>query len=315
MFIVERVKSTRFPPPYLALGGIELADGPVGWLRVLAPNLAALALAAVAILTQPQLRLSELTATSVVLLAVVLLAGRVLAPASLWRHHAVIAADAVATVVMLRMTGAPDSPFCAFGFAGAWAAAVRAGPHGGRWYAGLLSIGALVAILPGAFAQGMLSEALANLVSVLAVGELADALLMADPRVRLVADALLHAPGTPPGPDVRRRLGAVIGDALPLDAVMAAGHLGLTAEQTELVGYLLLGLTNQQISDAASVSEATVKYRLTHLYRDLHVQSRAQAVERVRSAGLDWTLEQAAAEGSEHWGPFAPDGQHYGRGA
>ncbi len=49
---------------------------------------------------------------------------------------------------------------------------------------------------------------------------------------------------------------------VPVDAVIAAGQVGLTAVQAELLAYLMLGLTNIEISDASGLSEATVRYRL-----------------------------------------------------
>jgi len=73
---------------------------------------------------------------------------------------------------------------------------------------------------------------------------------------------------------------------VPVDALLTAGQLGLTAHQTELIAYLMLGLTNQEIADAMGVSEAAVRYRLTPLYRSLGVRGRKAAAERARELGL-----------------------------
>jgi DNA-binding NarL/FixJ family response regulator len=73
---------------------------------------------------------------------------------------------------------------------------------------------------------------------------------------------------------------------IPIDAVLSAGRMGLTALQAELLAYLLLGLTNQEIADATQVSEATVRYRLTPLYRTLGVTGRKHAADRARELGL-----------------------------
>ena len=55
---------------------------------------------------------------------------------------------------------------------------------------------------------------------------------------------------------------------------------GLTVIQAELLAYLQMGLTNQEIADATKVGEATVRYRLTRLYRALGVSGRKAAVQR-----------------------------------
>jgi DNA-binding CsgD family transcriptional regulator len=84
---------------------------------------------------------------------------------------------------------------------------------------------------------------------------------------------------------------------IPIDAVLAAGQMGLTATQAELLAYLLLGLANQEIADATQVSEATVRYRLTRLYRMLGVSGRKQAAARARDLGLITRPEPPAGEG------------------
>lgn len=76
-------------------------------------------------------------------------------------------------------------------------------------------------------------------------------------------------------------------EPLPVDSLIAGAHLGLEVRETEMLGFLVMGLTNQEIADALSISEATVKYRLTRLYRRLGVQRRAEAIALARSMGVE----------------------------
>ena len=79
---------------------------------------------------------------------------------------------------------------------------------------------------------------------------------------------------------------------ISLDVLLAAARAGLTVIQAELLAYLQMGLTNQEIADATKVGEATVRYRLTRLYRALGVRGRKAAVQRAVALGL------SAPEGS-----------------
>ena len=47
----------------------------------------------------------------------------------------------------------------------------------------------------------------------------------------------------------------------------------------EVLRLVAAGLTNQEIADATKVSEATVRYRLTRLYRSLGVSGRSQKAD------------------------------------
>jgi DNA-binding CsgD family transcriptional regulator len=82
---------------------------------------------------------------------------------------------------------------------------------------------------------------------------------------------------------------------ISLDVVLAAGQLGLTAIQAELLSYLVLGLTNMEISDATRLSEAAVRYRLTRLYRMLGVRGRREAADRARALGLSGSVKRGSA--------------------
>jgi DNA-binding CsgD family transcriptional regulator len=82
---------------------------------------------------------------------------------------------------------------------------------------------------------------------------------------------------------VSRALGPM---EISLDVLLAASRDGLTIIQAELLAYLALGLTNQEIADAANISVPTVRYRLTRLYRVLAVRGRKEAAELAREIGL-----------------------------
>jgi DNA-binding NarL/FixJ family response regulator len=93
--------------------------------------------------------------------------------------------------------------------------------------------------------------------------------------------------------ELRRRLGGAAGDSpLPIDTLVLAGRLGLRADEVELLGYLVLGFGNAQIAEAIGRSEATVRYRLTGLYRSLDVRGRREAISRARELGLDEIVDQ-----------------------
>jgi LuxR family maltose regulon positive regulatory protein len=72
--------------------------------------------------------------------------------------------------------------------------------------------------------------------------------------------------------------------------LLAASRQGLTVIQAELLAYLVLGLTNQEIADATKVGVPTVRYRLTRLYRALGVSGRQAAAMRARELGLSESL-------------------------
>ena len=110
----------------------------------------------------------------------------------------------------------------------------------------------------------------------------------------LELNAALQAPRF--GPEqiaIREGLQRALGSMdIPLDVVLAAGQLGLTAIQAELLSYLVLGLTNLEIADATHLSEAAVRYRLTRLYRTLGVGGRREAAARARELGLPGPMQR-----------------------
>jgi DNA-binding NarL/FixJ family response regulator len=65
------------------------------------------------------------------------------------------------------------------------------------------------------------------------------------------------------------------------------GALPLSPRDRELLSLLVRGLENRQIADLMSLSEGTVRNRLTRLYQRLGVENRTQAVVAVRDLGLE----------------------------
>lgn len=51
----------------------------------------------------------------------------------------------------------------------------------------------------------------------------------------------------------------------------------LTMRETEILRYLVQGLSNQQIAEALVISETTVKNHLAHIFKKLNVSNRTQA--------------------------------------
>lgn len=56
------------------------------------------------------------------------------------------------------------------------------------------------------------------------------------------------------------------------------GNIALTEREQQILGHLARGLSNRQISGELWITEKTVKFHLSNLYRKLGVQTRAQAI-------------------------------------
>ncbi|MEV7185199.1 response regulator transcription factor [Kitasatospora sp. NPDC093102] len=67
---------------------------------------------------------------------------------------------------------------------------------------------------------------------------------------------------------------------------MRTPAVALSARETEVLGLVADGLTNQQISQRLHLSQATVKSHLVHIYTKLEVDSRTAAVREARRRGL-----------------------------
>jgi DNA-binding CsgD family transcriptional regulator len=230
-----------------------------------------------------------------------------------------IVLEPLGVAVLLAGTGGPDSPFFALALAGIWWASgvassetarvyridrgsrqlklqlgtvVDAAPARRVWLIYGLSLvgGYLVLVLPQAARDGTAGGAIQTALVMVGVSVLAERLRRLQRPSPGVMVAVPMSTMDPAQTSVRDGLArALRANEVPVDAVLAAGEAGLTALQAELLPYLLLGLSNLEIADAIQVSEATVRYRLTRLYRNLGVSGRKQAADRSRELGLTAT--------------------------
>ena len=60
----------------------------------------------------------------------------------------------------------------------------------------------------------------------------------------------------------------------------------LTEREIEILRHIVAGMTNQDIAEQLVVSMSTVKTHINRTYRKLDVQSRTQAVARIRQLGI-----------------------------
>ena len=200
-----------------------------------------------------------------------------------------IALDAIFSLVAIRLTGAPHSEFQFVVLAGIWWGGRLLPPNGAAIYAASFAFPYVLLILLEAWGRGTLADAAADLLTIGVLALLVDWFMAVDRRARQLSAVLTDAQASASSEiEVRRRLALAAGESpLSVDTLIVAGQVGLTADQVELLGYLLLGFGNHQIADAIGRSEATVRYRLTGLYRALGVQGRRTAVQRARDLGLD----------------------------
>jgi DNA-binding CsgD family transcriptional regulator len=266
--------------------GIGPLDSDDPRLRTLIAHLAALAAALLMLALQGpgSLSVGQVLIALVIGIGITLLqvlsVQRRLAPTTL-----ILAA--LGMVLLVVGTGAPTSPFYVLALAGVWWAAHVPRPRSGWIYGLTFAAGYALLVSPAAFRDRMLVEAFEDVSVVIILALLCDWFVRVDRRALELSEAL-HAPRF--GPEhvaVREGLQRALGNMdIPLDVVLAAGQLGLTAIQAELLSYLVIGLTNMEISDAMHLSEAAVRYRLTRLYRMLGVSGRLEAAGRARELGL-----------------------------
>jgi DNA-binding CsgD family transcriptional regulator len=263
---------------------------PLHWddprLRTLAAHLAALATAMLILAIQGPAPLSGSGAVVAVLIAIGLSALRVLSVRKPLAGSTLVL-DAAGTVVLLAGTNAPISPFFILAIAGVWWAAHVPRPRSGLIYAGTIALAYALLIFPQALRAHLLAEAVEDVAVLVILAVLADWFVRVDRRALRLSDALSGTAleGNPLA--IREGLSRVLGILdIPVDVVLAAAQLGLSVVQAELLAYLVLGLTNREIGDATHVSESTVRYRLTRLYRVLGVHRRHEAVRRAMALGL-----------------------------
>jgi DNA-binding CsgD family transcriptional regulator len=195
--------------------------------------------------------------------------------------------DAIGTVLLLVGTNAPSSPYFFLALAGAWWAAHIPRAHTGAIWAVAFVAAYAILVVPGAVRDQLLVHAVEDASVVLIIALLSDWFVRVDVRAIELSDALAKAPAGAEKLAIREGLAQALGPMeISLDVLLAASREGLTVIQAELLAYLVLGLTNQEIADATMVGEATVRYRLTRLYRALGVKGRKAAVARAHQIGL-----------------------------
>jgi LuxR family maltose regulon positive regulatory protein len=156
----------------------------------------------------------------------------------------------------------------------------------------VFATGYLALTLPVAVRELSLASLVEQITALVAIAVLSDWFHALDRNALALSDALRSAPAGIEQLAVRERLQRALRHSdVPVDVVLTAGQVGLTAAQTELLSYLVLGLSNLEIADAAAVSEATTRYRLTRLYRTLGVRGRRAAVARAHELGLVGWIE------------------------
>jgi DNA-binding CsgD family transcriptional regulator len=264
-------------------------------LRVLLAHLAALAAALGVTVLQ---RTPAATSSRMVVAFAIVLGVSALRTATVQRPLALttICLDAVGTVLLVAGTGAPGSPFGWFALAGVWWAAHLRRPRSGLIYAIVFTAAYAVLVVPEAIRQQELASSFERIGALMVVAFLADWFVRVDRRALALNEALQVPRFGPEHIAIREGLERALGNLdIPLDVVLAAGQLGLTAIQAELLSYLVLGLTNLEIADAMHLSEAAVRYRLTRLYRTLGVTGRGEAADRARELGLDGPVEPISA--------------------
>ena len=203
------------------------------------------------------------------------------------------ALDAIGVTVFIGGTGDAGSPFFALALAGAWWAGQKA--RRGTLYSVAFTAAYLILVAPQAARSGELAAVIYQPAFVCAIGFFVDRLRTRANPAGWASTILDSTTYEQQRGSVKAGLSHAVGGGLvPLDVVLTAGQLGLTATQTELIPYLMLGLSNQEIADALSVSEATVRYRLTRLYRCLGVRGRKAAAERARELGLGGLVPSTA---------------------
>jgi DNA-binding CsgD family transcriptional regulator len=202
--------------------------------------------------------------------------------------------DAAGTSVFLAGTDAPSSAYFFLAIAGAWWAAHVPRRHSGSMWASTFLVVYVLLVLPAAIQDRMLVHALEDVAVVVIIGILSDWFVRVDARAIALSEALAHAPAGAEKLAIRDGLTRALGPMeISIDVLLAASREGLTVVQAELLAYLVLGLTNQEIADATKVGVPTVRYRLTRLYRALGVSGRKAAIAAARELGLSASLGDA----------------------
>jgi DNA-binding CsgD family transcriptional regulator len=104
--------------------------------------------------------------------------------------------------------------------------------------------------------------------------------------IRLGARPLIEEIGTL-ARHARIDLGAGYGADPPAPALAAAGRLGLTDRESEVLGFIAAGWSNQEIGDALFISRKTVSVHASHIFDKLGAGNRSEAAAIAHRLGLD----------------------------
>lgn len=163
--------------------------------------------------------------------------------------------DAVGMVTLLAGTGAAASPFYLLALAGVWWAANLPRRRSGLTYGLAFAAAYALLILPQALRAHALVAAFDHAAALIIVAFLCDWFVRVDRRALELNEELDAPPFSAEQVAVRDGLLLTLRPMdIPVDVVLAARRIGLTAIQAELL-----------ISDATPVSEAAVGYRLTRV--------------------------------------------------
>lgn len=201
--------------------------------------------------------------------------------------HSTLVLDASGVALFVAGTGGASSAYLFLAIAATWWAANVPHRHGGSLWAATFAVGYATLTLPGTTDGAGLLVTFEHVVTMVVIGVLGDWIGHVDARAVALSEALASAPAGADEVAIRDGLSRALAPTeISLDVLLAASRQGLTIIQAELLAYLVLGLTNQEIADATKVSVATVRYRLTRLYRALGVQGRMAATARAHAIGL-----------------------------
>ncbi len=187
--------------------------------------------------------------------------------------------------------GAPDSPLLPLAAAAAWESGRRSPAallrHGALFSVTYLAGGLVLRFVPGLTQPEVVIE-VAKSLGLVWLGGLVGVVVgrAAGSRGSGLRRLDLERPDAERQETRAQIARALRHEPLPVESLIAGAQAGLAVRETELLAFLVMGFTNLEIADALCVSEATVKYRLTRLYRRLGVPRRADAIAYARSADV-----------------------------
>jgi DNA-binding NarL/FixJ family response regulator len=108
--------------------------------------------------------------------------------------------------------------------------------------------------------------------------------LLKQATAREILDAIddAHKGGAPMTSEIARKVIAAFREPAPV----ADESEDLAPREKEILDYVAQGYSNKEIAEKLALTTGTVCWYLHEVYRKLHVQSRVQAVNKVRQASL-----------------------------